>query len=89
MYYEYALCICIHLVHLCCKTLFSVYLFCMYYVYSIYIYIYMYYEYVLCICIMYLHSHTHTHTQLVSRIYMNRIKTGGGFVECPQEDCGW
>jgi hypothetical protein len=28
-------------------------------------------------------------SRLVSNIYMNRIKTGGGFIECPREDCGW
>ena len=28
-------------------------------------------------------------SQLVSTIYMNRVKTQGGFVECPSEGCGW
>ena len=28
-------------------------------------------------------------SQLVSRIYMNKVKNEGGFIECPAEDCGW
>lgn len=28
-------------------------------------------------------------SQLVSRIYMEKIITEGGFIECPQEGCGW
>lgn len=28
-------------------------------------------------------------SQLVSRLYMNKAKIDGGFIECPSEGCGW
>jgi hypothetical protein len=28
-------------------------------------------------------------SDLVSRIYLQRLKTEGGYLECPQEGCGW